>query len=332
MKRHVFTIITLIFVILSFILIPSCTKAGNDVGNTEGSEAEGIFPYTFTDSSGKSITLSKKPEKVAVLFSSFAEIWALSGGDIDITVGDSIERGFAEDGVILVDSGAGHTSINTEMLIESMPDLVICTSDYAVQADCAAQLNLMGIPSAVFRVESVEDYLGVLKIFTDINGSPDVYEEHGVRLSEDISSLLSRVAEHTEGKEKKEILFIRAGSSARSTKAKSSADNFACRMLEELNTYNIADSAPILLDGLSLEEIILRDPEFIFITSMGSEEASRAYINDLFSRDGWSSLSAVKDGKVIFLDKETFHYKPNSRWHKAYSFLCDILYPELNIE
>lgn len=322
----------LIFTILSACtILPSCSpKSDNTPEFTTDTNTNSAFPYTFTDSTGNSLTLKEKPKVVAVLFSSFAEIWTLSGGEISVTVGDSIKRGFVEQDkdVTLVDDGAGHTSINREMLVSAMPDLVICTADYTVQAECASYLNSVGIPAAVFKVESVDDYLKVLKIFTDINQTPDIYREYGIIMKEKIDLLLEDLAEYTQNIEKNSILFIRAGSSAKSTKAKNSSDNFACKMLDELNTYNIADSASILLDVLSLEEIIAQDPEFIFITSMGSEEASKAYIDSLFEKDGWSSLSAVKSGKVIFLDKEMFHYKPNSRWYDAYKFLCNTIYPE----
>ena len=39
------------------------------------------------------------------------------------------------------------------------------------------------------------------------------------------------------------------------TKAKTADENFVCKMLNELGTYNIAENAPILLDGLSLSLI-----------------------------------------------------------------------------
>ena len=71
---------------------------------------------SFTDDAGREVTLYSKPQRVAVLMSSLAEVWALAGGKIDITVGESVERGFAGGSVILVDLGAGKT-INTELLI-----------------------------------------------------------------------------------------------------------------------------------------------------------------------------------------------------------------------
>lgn len=323
----------LLLLILTSSCLYSCAKKDTPE-QTAGSTTSGygVFPYTFTDSLGKSVTLTEKPTNVAVLFSSFAEIWTLAGGQIAVTVGDSVDRGFVSENVVLVDDGSGHTTINTEILVSQMPDLVICTTDYTVQKETDEYLTSIGIASAAFRVESFDDYLKVLKIFTDINGSGDIYEKHGTDLKNSIDSLLSRVEEFTKDKKQPDILFVRAGSSAKSTKAKNSNDNFACKMLSELCTHNIADDASILLDGLSLEEIIIRDPEYIFITSMGDEAASRAYISDLFSKAGWNDLSAVKNGKVVFLDKNMFHYKPNSRWYEAYRYLTETLYPDISFE
>ena len=80
-------------------------------------KSESIY-YSFTDYSGNTVTLDKAPEKTAVLFSSFAEVWELAGGNVSITVGESIERGFAGSDAIIVDAGAGKT-INTELLVAS---------------------------------------------------------------------------------------------------------------------------------------------------------------------------------------------------------------------
>ena len=41
--------------------------------------------YTFTDDTGYAVVLEQKPQKVAVLFSSYAEIWQLAGGDVAVT-------------------------------------------------------------------------------------------------------------------------------------------------------------------------------------------------------------------------------------------------------
>ena len=290
-----------------------------------------MWSYTFTDDSGTEVTLSRQPETVAVLFSSYAEIWTLSGGSVSVTVGESIERGFAAEGTTLVDSGAGKT-IDLELLLAAQPDFVIGSADIKAQADACRIMAEAGVPSALFRIDTFEDYLAMLKICTDITGNEAAYHKYGAAVADEIGHIIASVdhylASHTE---ERKILFIRAGSQYSATKAKRAPDNFVCTMLDQLGAYNIAHEAAVLLDGLSLEEILLQNPDHIFLTTMGSDAASKAYIEDLFMQDGWNSLEAVKHGNYTFLSRDMFHYKPNARWAEAYACLAELLYPELNL-
>ena len=279
--------------------------------------------YSFTDDLGSNVTLSKAPETIAILFSSYADIWCTAGGQVHITVGESIERGFADSSAILVDEGSGHTSIDLERLIHAEPDIVIATADYECQVDAVRICTENGIPAAAFRVECFNDYLRVLKVFTQLTGHTENYGIYGTGIKARIDLLLESVP-----KSEKRILFIRAGSTAKSTKAKTADENFVCAMLNELGTHNIADDAPILLDSLSIEAILISEPDYIFISTMGDNEAARANVMDMFTHSGWSSLSAVRNGNYMFLEKELFHFKPNARWYDAYSFLIQTLYPE----
>ncbi|MFA6948389.1 MAG: ABC transporter substrate-binding protein [Eubacteriales bacterium] len=287
-------------------------------------DGEGVFPIEITDYSADGIAntcvLEKKPERVAVLFSSFADIWTIAGGDIAVTVGESVTRGFADGATPLVDSSAGKT-IDCELLLSYEPDFVICSADIEAQADADALLDSLGIPSVALHVESFEDYLTALKLFTDITGDAQAYQTYGVDVGNEIDTLL----ENFSGADEKEILFIRAGSKASATKAKNADDNFVCRMLSQLGVHNIADDAPVLLDGLSLEEIISRDPDFIFISTMGDENAAKEYMNGVLAGDGYNQLNAVVNANYAYLPKELFQYKPNARWAEAYRYLIDLL-------
>lgn len=278
--------------------------------------------YTFTDDSGTEITLPKKPQKVAVLFSSYADIWSLAGGEVAITVGESVERGLAPEDVLLVDDGAGKI-INTELLVSYRPDFVICSADIEAQVSAADLLRKAGIPCGVFRVEQFSDYLKMLKICTDLTGNEDAYQRNGTEVAERIDKLLKGV----EGKTGKDILFIRSGSSNSSAKAKTDKENFVCVMLKELGTYNIAENAPVLLDGLSIEEILTADPDYIFISTMGKEDAAKAYMNGVLAGEDWGQLTAVREGNYCYLPKDLFQFKPNAHWDEAYQYLIDLLYP-----
>ena len=278
--------------------------------------------YSFTDSEGTRVTLTEKPVRVAVLFSSYAEVWQTAGGTVAVTVGDTVERGFAPEGTPLVDAGAGHTAIDRETLVALEPDFVIGTRDFAVQREVCEFMRSVGVPSAVFSVESFEDYLYMLKIFTDIQKTPDRYEKFGTEVGERIEAERERAGGSFAGKT---LLFIRAGTSARSVKAKRRDDHFACAMIEELGFYNVANDAPELSDGISEEAVLSADPCYIFVSFMGDEDAARAYVTELFKSGAYKNLSAVKAGRVIFLPKSLFHYKPCSRWDSAYKYIIDSL-------
>ena len=272
--------------------------------------------HTFTDSMGHTVTVSE-PQRVAVLFSSLADIWVSAGGSLAITVEETVERGIVAADAVLVDTGAGKT-IDREALIAAAPDLVITSADIEAQRECAAFLRENGIPVAEFRVESFADYLTVLKICTDITSRPDLFEELGTAQQTRIDAML--LQKPLAGKR---ILFIRAGSSARSVKAKGSADHFAATMLSELGAINIADGAPILLDGLAMEVILDEDPDYIFFTAMGDEQASRDYVAQMLQGAEWQSLTAVQEDRWSYLPKDLFHYKPCGAWADAYAHLAE---------
>ncbi len=279
--------------------------------------------YRFTDSVGKVVVLEQKPQKVAILFSSLAQIWQLAGGEISISVGDSITRGFAGDDTILVNETAG-LKIDFEALVAAQPDFVVVSADLSAQVKAAELMEQLGIPVAQMRDECFEDYLNILNIFTDITGNKDAYQQYGIQLQNDIDTLLKdfKSAEHKEVK----YLFIRSGSGFSSTKAKTAKDHFGCVMLDELGATNIVDSNKALTESISIEYLLTNQPDVIIIAPQGNEANSKAYITELFSLEGYSSLEAIRNGNFYFVSKELFNYKPNQKWLEAYKTLIDLLY------
>lgn len=297
----------LLCLLLCCLLVASCGKGAKEPQD-----------HTFTDSMGFAVSVSTT-DRVAVLFSSLADAWLLAGGKLAVTVGETVERGLVSaDSVLLADDGAGKT-VNVEVLIAAAPDFVITSADVPAQREAAALLRQAGIPVAEMRLESFGDFLSVFKIFTDLTGNAEAYATYGVGQKEQIDALIAQSPLANE-----QILFIRAGSSARSVKAKGSADHFAAAMLCDLGAANIADGAPLLADGLSMEVILAADPDYIFFTAMGDEQASRVYVEKMLSETVWQGLSAVQNDRWQYLPKDLFHYKPCARWAEAYEILAKI--------
>lgn len=304
-------IIAVVFVIL-LIFISGAVE-------TNKPESNGKY-FTFTDSEGTIVELSHKPQKTAVLFSSLAECWVEAGGEIYVTVGESVERGLAKEGTELVDNGAGKT-IDIEKLISLEPDFVICSADIASHRDVASALKKAEIPVALLRMDTFEDYLTILKVLTKITGKTENYGQYGEKTESEIEQIISSEKRTDNPK----ILFVRSGSSYSSAKAKKADDNFAAKILEDLGCINIADKAETLLDNLSAEVILKENPEYIFISVMGDYDNSKGYMQELLSKKEYASLDAVKNGRVYFLPKDLFQYKPCSRWAESYRYISSIL-------
>ena len=310
MNKKSIIIAVVIVVLLIFIL---------GAVETNKPESSGEY-FTFTDSEGEIVELSHKPQKTAVLFSSLAECWIEAGGEVYVTVGESVERGLVKEETELVDKGAGKT-IDTEKLISLEPDFVICSADIASHRDVASALKKAKIPVAMLRMDTFEDYLTILRTLTKITGKTENYEQFGENAKSEIEKIISNGKRENNPK----ILFVRSGSSYSSAKAKKADDNFAAKILEDFGCINIADKAEVLLDNLSAEVILKENPQYIFVSVMGDYDNSKAYMQELLAKKEYASLDAVKNGRVYFLPKELFQYKPCGRWAESYRYISSIL-------
>lgn len=276
---------------------------------------------TFTDDLGYTVELQSW-ERVVSLYGSFAEVWLLAGGNLVGTTEDAV----TERNLPLGEETAIVGTVkdpNLEAILAARPDFVILSADTANQVKFHDTLSQAGIDHAYYRVDTFEDYLSMLEQFCAMTGNPQSYETYGTAVQAQIDTVLDKVR----GQDAPTALLLRAYSTG--VKAKG-ADNLTGFMLRDLGAVNIADSDTSLLENLSLEAIIATDPDYIFVTIMGDDQAALAYLQENWENNpAWAGLSAVKNARVEVLPKNLFHYKPNADWGESYAYLARILYPEI---
>ncbi len=78
-----------------------------------------------------------------------------------------------------------------------------------------------------------------------------------------------------------------------------------------------------------MERIIQADPEYIFVVKQGNDEKAieENLRQTLLEHPAWKELTAVKEGRLYYMDTKLFNLKPNNRWGEAYETLANILYP-----
>lgn len=275
--------------------------------------------YTFTDDLGREVTVAST-ERVACLLGSFADVWHLAGGEIGAAADDAWEDfDLPLEGAV----NLGHTKqLSLEALFAAEPDFVIASANTEVDVQWMPTLESAGIPTAYFDVSDFDDYLRMLKLCTDLTGRGDLYEKNGLNVQHQIDEAVEKAKDRGTAPK---VLYLRA--SATSIRAKNSKGSVLGEMLANLGCVNIADSDATLLENLSMEHIVLEDPDFIFLVQLGDDTAGTKENLDRFFAENpaWASLTAVREGRVYQLDKTLYNMKPNARWGEAYLALEEIL-------
>jgi len=304
-------------------VVPSQTTAApSQTPVASPSESETAEPIVFTDDLGREVTVPYQPKRVATLIGSFADVWSLAGGDTVATANDAwtqFDLGLDESVVNLGKT----TDISLERLLSAEPDFIVASCKTDLDVELMPTFEEMGIPTAYFEVNTFDEYLHMLDLCTQITGRRDLYEQNGLAVEQQVHAAMDRAA----GQETQpRVLYLRA--SASSVKAKGGKGTVLGSMLTDLGCVNIADSDTSLLEDLSLERIIADDPDRIFIVLQGSDEAAvkEKLAAELTDNPAWNGLTAVKEGRLHFMDQKLYNLKPNNRWGDAYEGLVDLLF------
>lgn len=283
--------------------------------------------FSFTDDLGRKVSVDVMPQRVACLLGSFADVWFLAGGTVCAAPDDAWEDFDLTMGSDAVRLG-GTKELSLELLLASDPDFILASSNTQLHLDWLDTLEATGIPVAYFNVSDFSEYLHMLELCCGITGRMDLYEQNGLAIEDRIQSCIQRAQARVQSDGAPTVLFLRA--SASSIRAKNSSGNVTGEMLKALGCINIADSDGSLLENLSIEHILMADPDYIFFVQSGDDTAgTRANIDALLGSDpAWSSLTAVREGRVCYLDKRLYNLKPNALWAEAYEGLEAILWNE----
>lgn len=315
----------LFFLTISLVLAVSAIAFTFSACGTE----EGLKPVetiSFTDSLGRKIELTNKPERVAALLGSFADVWILSGGDICASTDDAWED-FELELPNAQNIGGSH-SVNLEMLLSAKPDFVIASSSTSSNVEMKDVLENAGIKVAYFDVDNFYDYLSMLDICTNITGRKDLYKENGLDIKEKIDKIKAECVSKNIPDKKRSVLLLRASSG--SVKVKNSKGTILGEMLADLGCINIADNDDSLLENLNIENIIKEDPYRVFVVTMGNDtkKAMDNVEKMMKENPAWGTLDAIKNDRYYVMERKLFNNKPNADWAESYEKLKDILLDE----
>lgn len=279
---------------------------------------------TFIDGRDQEVTLKKYPKRVVCLFTSYLEIWDKAGGKVIGKIEDTSDKPVegAKDAEVVGTLGAP----SLEKIISLEPDLVILNANSKINMELVPALeeNNIGILAMKFFVK--EDYFKIVRIFTALTDREDLYNEYGLKVKNDIESIINKAPKD---RGYKALLMM---ASAKSITVRDSS-TYVGQMLKDLNVENISDGSELTTDAkvFSLETILEKNPDFIFVQVTGTDQSKvfEKLKKDVESNPAWASLKAVKEERYLFLPKELYMYKANHRYAEAYEGLAKMIYPEV---
>lgn len=292
----------------------------------------------FTDDgSGQQIALDKDPQNVAILYGSLICLWHEAGGTVPLVVGgksavtlyeEQIGRDITQDeGVKVVTESSSGTSWDVEAILAEKPDLIVTSVGMKGYATISEPAAAVGIPVIGIDYDGVQDYLKWFKVFCNLNGHPELWDEIAEKTANGIIDVVSRVPK--DGEAPTGVVLV---VSSDTLKAYTCA-NQSGKMLTELGGVNLVDpdgDAEKSSMEISLEDLYALDPDFLFLNWYGEEgEMYEQLMGMVQDNPVWNELSAVKNDQFYLLDKSLFHNKANKRYSEAYETMAAFLYPDV---
>lgn len=289
----------------------------------------------FTDDgSSEEISIAKNPQNVAVLYGSLACLWYEAGGTVQLAVGgksastlykEQIGRDITQDeGVTVVTESSSGTNWDVEQIIGAKPDLIVCSTGMKGYSTISGPAEAANIPVIGINYDAVQDYLKWFKVFCNLNGRPELWDNIAEATANDIIEVVSHVPE-VETPPTAIILVM----SSDVLKAYT-VDSQPGIILKELGGVNLVDpnseGAATSIE-INLEDIYALNPDIIFMSEFGDTGVHT--LEDMFGDNPvWQELAAVKNDRVIALEKGLFHNKANKRYNESYKVMAGFLYPD----
>lgn len=262
----------------------------------------GQFPVTV-DAPGGPLTIDERPERIVSLSPTSTEmLFAIGAGEQVIAVDDQSDH--PPEAPVTDLSGY---EPNVEAIAGYEPDLLVMDNDGIADEVATLGIPLLVQPAAVTLDDSYSqiEQLGL--------ATGHAAEAAGVveQMRSDIEEIVDSIPADAEP--------LRFYHELDDTYFSVTSTTFIGSLYELVGLDNIADAAD---DGsgypqLSPEYIVEADPEIVFLADT---ECCGQSVETVRARDGWSSITAVREGNVVELSDDTA-----SRWGpRVVDFLRDV--------
>ncbi|HEX6040832.1 cobalamin-binding protein [Longimicrobium sp.] len=196
------------------------------------------------------------------------------------------------------------------------PDLLIASGSPehgSTAADAAARI---GVRVHKMPIERVADVLASVRAVGRLLGLP----ARGDSLADDLAARLDGIRQRTAGRPRPSVLYVVWPDPLWTV----GPGSFVDEIVSMAGGCNVFGDALAPWPQVSLEEALRRDPDVVVVAR--GRESAEAFTLKLRASAGWNQLTAVRQGRLYFVDSDLFH-RPGPRMAVAADTLAKLLHP-----
>jgi len=279
--------------------------------------AQEFDPVTFTDTIGREVVIAEAPARIVSLAPSITEsLYAIGAGDL--LVGRTEYCDYPEAALALPTVGEfSSATISIEAILALEPDLVIGGSIY--QADMVETLENAGLQVFIMEPVSVEETMSALQTLGAVTRHGSEAEALVAQMRARIQAVIE-VVETIPQAERPSVFYEVWADPFMTT----SNHTFIGELLSMAGGLNIFPDLEEDYPTVSTEEIIDQDPQVILGPSNHADQLTAEVIA---GREGWESLSAVKNERIYIIDGNIIS-RAGPRVVDALEAITQALYPD----
>lgn len=310
LKKAILVLVTLLMV-MAACSTPTQPPA-TELPEPTAAPSASSFPLTVTDGVGNQVTIESEPERIISLAPSHTEtLYALGLGERVVGVTEFCN--YPPEAAEIVKVG-GFSGVDLEQVVGLDPDLVLATTMH--MGDVVPALQEHGITVFVVAPATILDVLQATGAIGQITGREEEAEALLADMQERIDAVLQAVKDAP-----RPTVFWELGPELYTV----GPGSFVSDLIAMAGGENVADDADSPWPQLSVEAIILKDPDVLVLADHNYGETAEM----VKERPGWEEISAVRDGRVVEITNDDIVSRPGPRIVDGLEFLARALHPDL---
>lgn len=272
---------------------------------------------SVVDGLGKEITLEAPATSIVTLAPPNTEILFAIGAGEQVVGRDSFSD-YPEEALELPDVGGGYAEYDLETIVSLEPDLVIAGG---INTPELVQ-SLEDLELTVYYLANPSDLQGTFTAIQTL-GTLSGHEDKADALISDLKTRVSAVDDALADVETRPTVFYELDASDPSAPYTAGPGSFYSAMIERAGGENIGDALEMEWAQISLENLLVADPDFILLGDSLWGETPET----VAARAGWGALRAVQEGRVVPFD-DNLIARIGPRQVDGLEALAEILHPE----